>query len=196
MKINLEESTMAELIVVGFEGKHRAAEVLEQLQRLDTNALDLKDGVAAYRTKDGRLRIDSSMEPTGKEGAVWGGVLGALIGAVLAGPFAVLAAAPAAGAAVGIGGATLGAMGGGVVGFDDAATWKEKYGISDEFVKEVGGVVQPGQSAVFVLARASQPSRVAEQFRGYGGKILRTTLSPEETKKVADTLAVKSGAST
>src|SRR5206468_7669253 len=48
-----------------------------------------------------------------------GGVLGALIGAVLAGPFAVLAAAPAAAAAVGIGGATLGAMGGGVVGFDD-----------------------------------------------------------------------------
>lgn len=181
---------MAELIVVGFEGKHRAAEVLEQLRQLNTNTLELKDGVAAYRTKDGRLRVDASLEPTGKEGAVFGGILGALIGAVLAGPFAALAAVPAAGVAVGVGGATLGAMSGGVVGFDDAATWKDKYGISDEFVKDVGGMIQPGQSAVFVLAHSSDPSRVVEQFRGYGGKVLRTNLSAEETRKITDTLTV------
>ena len=181
---------MAELIVVGFEGKHRAAEVLEQLRRMDTSNVSLKDGVAAYRTKDGRLRVDVSVEPTGKEGAAFGGILGALIGAVLAGPFAALAAAPAAGVALGVGGATLGAMSGGVVGFDDAATWKDKYGISDEFVKEVGGMIQPGQSAVFVLANSPHPSQVVEQFRGYGGKILRTNLSAEETKKIADTLTV------
>ena len=29
------EGMMSELMVVGFHGKHRAAEVLEQLQRLD-----------------------------------------------------------------------------------------------------------------------------------------------------------------
>lgn len=181
---------MAELIVVGFEGKHRAAEVLEQLRQLNTNTLELKDGVAAYRTKDGRLRVDTSLEPTGKEGAAYGGILGALFGAVLAGPFAAVAAVPAAGVALGVGGATLGAMSGGVVGFDDATTWKEKYGISDEFVKEVGGMIQPGQSAVFVLAHSSHPSRVVEQFRGYGGKVLRTNLSAEETKKITDTLTV------
>lgn len=187
---------MAEIIVVGFEGKHRAAEVLEQLRQLNTNTLELKDGVAAYRTTDGRLRIDSSLEPTGKEGAAFGGILGGLIGAVLAGPFAAVAAVPAAGAALGVGGATLGAMSGGVIGFDDAATWKDRYGISDDFVKEVGGLIQPGQSAVFVLAHASHPSRVIDQFRGYGGKVLRSALPADVTKNVTDTLAVESRAST
>ena len=42
---------MSELIVVGFHGKHRAAEVLDQLQELnETWAVDLKDGVAVNVT--------------------------------------------------------------------------------------------------------------------------------------------------
>ena len=180
---------MADLIVVGFDGKHRAAEVLVELQELnDSLAIDLRDAVAVYRTDDGRLRIDKSISGTTKEGAAWGGVLGAIVGGVLAVPFAVLASVPAAAAALGIGGATLGAMGGSVAGFDDATTWKEKYGISDEFVTEAGGMVQPRQSAVFVLARASNPESAAERFRGYGGKVLRTTLPADRTKKLEETL--------
>lgn len=184
---------MAELIVVGFEGTRRAAEVLDRLQALNAiSAIDLRDAVAVYRTDDGRLRIDQSVQPTTKEEAAWGGYVGALIGGLLAVPLAALAAAPAA-AALGIGSAAMGAMGGAVKGFDDAATWKETYGISDEFVKEVGGMVQPGQSAVFVLARASDPAAAAEHFRGYGGKVLRTTLPAEQTRKIQETLAVQSG---
>lgn len=45
-------------------------------------------------------------------------------------------------------------------------------------------MAEPGQSAVFVLASASEPVKVAEQFRGYGGKVLRTTLSSEATAKL------------
>jgi uncharacterized membrane protein len=30
------------------------------------------------------------------------------------------------------------------MGADDAATFKREYGISDEFVKEVGGMIAPG----------------------------------------------------
>jgi uncharacterized membrane protein len=87
------------------------------------------------------------------------------------------------------GGAAVGAVGGAVAGFDDAATWKEDFGISDEFVKQVGALIQSGQSAVFVLVRASDPNVVAEQFRGYGGTVLRTTLSPERTTKLRESLA-------
>ena len=181
---------MAELIVVAFQGKHRAAEVLEQLQQLKTNTIDLKDGVAVYRTGSGRFHVDASMEPTGNEGALWGGLFGALLGALLVTPFVAVAAAPVAAAGLSAGGATLGAIGGSVVGFDDATSWKEKYGISDEFVKQIGGVIQPGQSAVFVLARVAQPSQVVEQFRGYGGKVLRTTLTAAESQKLAAALAV------
>jgi len=176
---------MAELIVVGFSGTRRAAEVLDQLEMLNSIwAIELKDAVAVYRADDGRLRIEKSVHLTTKEEAAWGGVLGALIGAVLFSPFAAMMAVPA----VGFGGAALGATGGAAVGYDEAST-RETYGISEEFVKQVGGVLQPGQSALFALVHAADPDVVAEQFRGYGGTILRTSLKPSETKKLQETLA-------
>ena len=169
----------AELMVIGFDGKHRAAEVLNQLEALDASwAIDLKDAVAAYRASDGRLHVDKSMQPTTREGAAWGAIIGGLIGAIIIAPITAGAAAPASIAAITAGAGMLGITGA-VFGADDAAQWKETTGITDAFVKRVGGMVKPGQSAVFVLARASDPAKVEEQFRGLGGKVLRTTLSKE-----------------
>ena len=71
-----------------------------------------------------------------------------------------------------------------MIGGDDAASEKEKFGISDDFVQRVGGMVQPGQSAVFILAESDQPVEVAERFRGYGGTVLRTTLRPDRARHV------------
>jgi uncharacterized membrane protein len=174
---------MAELVVVGFEGKHRAAEVLNQLQAMELSFdIDLRDAVAVYRTDDGKLRTDLSVQPTTKEGAAWGAMVGGLIGAALLAPFTAGASAAAAATAMGAGFFT-GGVTGAVIGADDADTWKTTYGISDDFVKQVGGMVQPGQSAVFVLARTSDPVAVAERFRGYGGTVLRTTLSKQAATK-------------
>jgi uncharacterized membrane protein len=174
--------------VIGFEGKHRAAEVLNQLEKLDASwTIDLKDGVAVYRTDDGRLRVDESIQPTTKEGAAWGGLVGGMIGALLLAPVTAGASAAVAASAIGAGAVTFGTAGA-VIGADDADSWKRVYGISDEFVKQVSGMVQPGQSAVFVLARASDPAAVAEKFRGYGGKVLRTTVPPDAAAKFEKTM--------
>ena len=55
---------MAELVVVGFEGKHRAAEVLDQLQAMNVTAtIDLKDAVAVYRTDDGSCASMKASNP-------------------------------------------------------------------------------------------------------------------------------------
>ena len=168
---------MSELMVVGFDGKHRAAEVLNQLQDMDLSfAIDLKDAVTVYRTSNGKLRVDQSVQPTTKDGAAAGALLGGMIGALILSPFTLGASAAVAAAALGTG-AVTGGITGAVIGAEDADTWKRTYGISDDFVKEVGGMVQPGQSAVFVLARTANPVSIAEKFRGYGGKVLRTTLS-------------------
>jgi uncharacterized membrane protein len=167
---------MAELVVVGFEGKHRAAEVLDQLEVLNAYwTIDLKDAVAVYRTDDGTLRYDRSVQLTTDEGAAGGALLGGMIGALVIAPFTGGLSAAAAASAIGAGAATFG-LTGAAIGADDAASFKEDFGIPDEFVTQVGGMVQPGQSAIFVLARASDPRMVAEQFRGYGGKVLTTTL--------------------
>ena len=182
---------MRDLIVVGFEGTHRAAEVLNQL--LDLNAdwtidLNLQDAVAVYRSKNGRFRVDESVQVTEKQGALSGGVIGALLGAMLVAPFTAGASAAVAATAVSTGALTFGATGA-LIGGDDAALMKERYGISDEFVSQVGGMVQPGQSALFIMGDTRKPDEVAKQFRGYGGTILRTTLSPATAARVQQTIA-------
>ena len=182
---------MAELLAIGFEGKHRAAEVLGQIEDLNASwAIDLKDAVAVYRTDDGRLRVDRSVQPTSKEGAAGGAILGSLLGALLMAPFTMGASAAVAAGAIGVGAATFGVTGG-AIGYDDARSWKEAAGISEDFVKQVGGMVQPGHSAVFVLGRASDPATVAEKFRGYGGKVLHSTLPPDATAKFEKLLAAQ-----
>jgi uncharacterized membrane protein len=182
---------MRDLTVIGFQGTHRAAEVLDQL--LDLNAswttdLSLQDAVAVYRTKNGRLRVDGSVQATTQEGALGGGAIGALIGALLAAPFTAGVSAAAAAAAVGTGVVTFGATGA-LIGGEDAADLKARFGISDDFVKEVGGMVQPGQSALFVLGDTKNPEDLASRFRGYGGTILRTTLPPLEAARLQNVIA-------
>ena len=179
---------MAQLIVVGFKkDMYRASEVLNQLSSLnDTWAVDLHDAVAAYRDYDGKLRVDSSYQMTTGEGAGWGGILGSLIGLTLAIPFTGGATAPAAGA-LAAGALAGGALGAGA-GALDASWWKDEFGIPDEFVKQIGTMVQPGDSAIFAVLRTADPTIVADQFRGYGGTILSTTLSRDQQEKVESVL--------
>jgi uncharacterized membrane protein len=83
-----------------------------------------------------------------------------------------------------VGGGALGATAGAL----DADTWKEAYGISDDFVQRISSMVQPGDSAVFVLARTVNPDLVADAFHGYGGTVLRSTLSGAQQARVEATL--------
>ena len=177
---------MSELIVAGFQGKHRAAEVLDQI--VDRNAelaIGLKDAVAVYRTNSGKLRVDSSVQPTSKEGALMGGFVGTIVGSLLALPFTAGASAAVAAGALGSGALAFGATGAVIAG-EDTAEDKEKYGISEDLVEKIGGMIQPGQSAVFVLANATNPKRVAEEFRGYGATILTATLQASEAKRLQE----------
>jgi uncharacterized membrane protein len=179
---------MSELIVVGFKkDMYRASQVLNILKDMNSNwVVDLNDAVAVYREYNGKLRVDQSYQMTTGQGAAWGSLLGGLLGAILAIPFtggasAVAATALAAGT---LGGGVLGAG----VGALDASSWKEDFGIADEFVKNVSTMVQPGDSAIFALLRTIDRKAVTESFQGYGGTILSTTLSSTQQAKVEATL--------
>jgi uncharacterized membrane protein len=180
---------MAELIVVGFQkDMYRASEVLNTLQEMnDSWVVDLHDAVAVYRDYSGKLRVDQSYQMTTGQGAAWGGLFGGLVGALIAAPFTGGASVAAVLAAGSVGGAALGAT----FGAADAESWKDDYGISDDFVQKVGTMVQPGDSAIFALVRTIDPDLVAAQFKGYGGTILRTTLNDDQRAKVEKTLAAK-----
>ncbi len=179
---------MAQLIVVGFKkDMYRASQILNQLLAMDDDwVVDLHDAVAAYRDYKDKLRVDHSYQMTTGEGAGWGGLMGSLIGLTLAIPFTGGATARAVGA-LAAGALAGGALGAGT-GALDATWWKDEFGIPDEFVKQIGAMVQPGDSAIFALLRTADPAFVADQFRGYGGTILSTTLSRSQQAKVEDVL--------
>jgi uncharacterized membrane protein len=73
----------------------------------------------------------------------------------------------------------------------DARWWKEDFGISEDFVSQVSHMVEPGDSAIFALIRTYNPDYVAEQFRGYGGTVLRTSLTKAQADKVQAVLEGK-----
>ena len=181
---------MAELIVVGFKNQmYRASEVLNELLAMNDDwVVDLHDAVAVYRDFNGKLRVDQSYQMTTGQGAAWGGLWGLLIGATLAIPFTGGASAAAAAGAIAAGAAGGTALGAGL-GAVDAESWKDEFGIPEDFVQQVSVLIQPGDSAIYAILRVGNPDIVADQFRGYGGTILRTTLSRDQQAKVEKVLS-------
>ena len=60
-------------------------------------------------------------------------------------------------------------------------------GIDDKFIKELGETITPGTSAIFVLVRKATPDKVLEALKGFGGTVLKTSLTAdkEDTLKAA-----------
>jgi len=154
---------MSDLIVVGYNDEHQAEEVRLKLIKMQHEYLvDLEDAVVAVRDKEGKVKLHQIHNLTAA-GAISGGFWGALIG--------LLFLSPILGAAIGAG---AGAIGGTL----------SDIGIDDNFMKELAGTLQPGSSALFVLVRKMTPDKVLPQLQGMGGRILRTSLSNEDEKKL------------
>src|SRR5262249_53217275 len=106
-----------------------------------------------------------------------------LIGATFAIPFTGgLSAAAAAGALAA--GALTGGAAGATAGAIDSAWWEDGFGIPEDFVQEGRGMIQPCDSAVFAFVRTAYPNEVIEHFRGYGGRVLETTLTRDQEAKL------------
>lgn len=176
---------MSNLIVVGFKNdQYKASEALNKLRQMDYWKEELEDAVAVSRSHGGELRIDQSYKLTSEEGAAWGGLWGSFLGLLVAIPFTGGASVPAAAAA---GAAILGGTFGATTGAVGAAWWKEDYGIPEDFVREARRKIQPGDSAIFALVRRIYDEGV-NQFEGFGGEVLMTTLTPEQDAKIQKVL--------
>ena len=101
-----------------------------------------------------------------------------ILGCTAVGFIAGLAlAAPLAGAAVG---ALVGSAGTGVAA---------AVGISDDFVREIEGMMKPGTSALFVLDDEGDMDVILHKIRGLGGTVLKTNVDVERAKLIQATLA-------
>src|SRR5262249_18075709 len=62
-------------------------------------------------------------------------------------------------------------------------------GISDDFVREVAGLIRPGTSVLFVLDDRADLDAILPAIRGWGGTVLKTNVDLERAKLVQSTLA-------
>jgi uncharacterized membrane protein len=153
---------MTVLFVLGFPTREKAEAVLEATRDLQKqDLLDLEDAALAWRTADGRIKIQQTYSPAavaGAGGALWGLLLGLIF-------------------TVPIFGLAMGAASGAIAGK------LTDLGIDDKFMKEVAAALEPGTAAVFALVRRSTPDRVQAALLPYQPTIIRTSLS---TDKEAD----------
>ncbi|WP_448951911.1 DUF1269 domain-containing protein [Labrys neptuniae] len=167
---------MSDLVVVGFDSIDEADKVLLKLDALKKEYLvDLEDAVVVTRNPEGKVHLKQSINLTGigassglLSGALWGGLVGLLFLNPLAG-FAI-------GGAVGAG---VGALSGSLA----------DYGIDDDFIKSLGETIPNNSSALFVLVRKVQPEKVLAEFTGLQGRVIKTSLSPEQEKELQEALS-------
>jgi uncharacterized membrane protein len=167
---------MAELVAIAFDDEQEADHVLIELSRLQKEYLiDLADAVVAIRPREGRVQLKQSFSTVGA-GAATGGLSGALWGSLIG----LLLLNPLAGFAIGgLVGAGAGAASGALV----------DYGIDDNFIRSIGETLQPGTSALFVLIRKVQPEKVLSELSRFRGRVLRTSLSPEQEARLQAALS-------
>jgi uncharacterized membrane protein len=158
---------MSQLIVVEFPDEHTAFAMRAELAKMQKEYLiDMKDVVVVTKGEKGRVKLHQAVNLT-LTGAVSGSFWGMLIGLIFLNP--LLGAAAGAGA---------GALGGKL----------SDIGIDDKFMKEFSKDFTPGTSALFVLFRHATEDKVLERLKGFKGKVLKTSLSIDNEKRLRQVL--------
>ncbi len=70
----------------------------------------------------------------------------------------------------------------------------DAVGISDDFVREVAGLIKPGTSVLFVLDEEGDMDAILHAIRGLGGTVLKTNVDLERAKLIQSTLAASADA--
>jgi uncharacterized membrane protein len=180
---------MSELVVAGFPDVLRAAQVVTELQRMDRLWTgELEHAVTVAYQDDGRLLVQQTIDPAAGDSAAWSGLWAALIRETLmvVATEGILDASTAAEQAVA-------GNRPGIIGRDAKSQrpswWAEEVGLPLDFMRDVGALIGPGESALFVLLREIDPARAGRQLHRLGGIVLHCPLDAAQGAKVQTVLA-------
>jgi len=163
---------MSSLVVLRFGDMDGAEAMRDRMYDLQKRELvKIEDAAVVVRNEKGRAKIKQAHSLVGA-GALGGAFWGMLIGLLFFAPWLGLLAGTAAGALTG----KLGDIGG-----------------DDDFIKEVRDAIEPGNSALFLLAREGNTDRIKEELSDfeYDFEIMDTNLSPEDDERLRETFAAE-----
>jgi uncharacterized membrane protein len=161
---------MSSLVVLAFntmDGAEGMREALYELQRREL--ITLEDAAVVVRKENGQTKVKQAHSLVGA-GALGGAFWGMLIGIIFLMPWLGMAI-----------GAVTGALSG---KFSDV-------GIDDKFIKSVAETVEPGESALVLLARDAQMERIKDELSSYEFEIIETNLSPEDETRLREAFAAE-----
>ncbi|MER8232649.1 DUF1269 domain-containing protein [Streptomyces sp. NPDC094049] len=158
---------MAELIVIGYDDHQVAEEALATVKDLERDHVVRLAGLAVVsRDAEGETHVDTSRRVVGATaatGALWGTVFGILF--LLPGV-----------------GLLTGAALGGLVGR------LAQSGVDDRFREQVDALLGPGTAAVVIMASKVTEDKFTAAMRPHGGTVLKTSLSDEDERDLAERL--------
>ena len=160
---------MATLVAIGYPDQGTAEQARETVAGLEQDLIIQAEQVAAIsRDLEGKYHVHTTHGgASAGGGALWGGFWGMLFGLLFFIPFA--------GLAIGVGmGALFGHFG--------------EKGIDKAFQQQVRDYLKPGTSALFMVIDQVTPDKAVAALSQYGGTVIRTSLSDEDTKRLEEAL--------
>jgi uncharacterized membrane protein len=129
-----------QLIMVGVPNREIGLEALDRLDdAVSAGTVTVEDAALVSRNEKGKVKIHQTKDLSASRGGLWGGGIGLLVG--LAAPPLLAATAVGAGA---------GAL---------VAKARDR-GVSDKLMKQVGGLIEESEAAVFILADESSTATI------------------------------------
>ena len=161
---------MSSLVVLAFDDEQGAEAMRERMFDFQKRRLiTLEDAAVVVRKKNGKTKVKQAHSLVGA-GALGGAFWGMLIGLLFFAPWLGLIAGAA-------GGALSGKLG--------------DIGVDDSFIKEVSETIEPGNSALFLLARDAEIDRITEEVADVDFEIIQTNLSPDAETQLRETFAAE-----
>ena len=180
---------MSELIVVGFREPHRGLQVMSELWRLSGGLTpDWYKAVVLSWNVRGRLIVCQNVNLSTGEGVSWGRFWGAFIRSTLLCVHTDRMTA-AAKALVGASGTPSGIETERDTSETDVRWWDREIGLPAAFVRDVGAIIQPGDSAILALLQQIDYLPLISKIPDFGGTLLHTALDEEQDAKVTAFLA-------
>src|SRR5579884_1305435 len=160
---------MATLVAIGYPDQTTAEQARGTVEELEAELIIQADQVAAIsRDLEGKYHVHTTHGgASAGGGAAWGGFWGMLFGLLFFIPFAGLAL-----------GAGLGALFGHL----------GEKGIDKQFQQQVRDYLKPGTSALFMIIEKATPDKAIAALEQYGGTVIKTSLSDEDTAKLQEAL--------
>ncbi len=174
-----------DLIVVGFQGRYRAAQVLNELRQRGLHIFDLDQAITVSWEDRQNFVVQQSVNLSRDEGSRWTRLWGTFIRTTLFQPFTERLGR-AANRVASRYNSDLAESSYAALGRD---WWVIEVGIPTEFVRDVGALVRPGESAIITRADNFEAPASISLLRNSGGSVVYTSLNSEQMKKVEAVLA-------